>query len=75
MKTDSNIKLTKRLKKNITKRKRKLKKILKQYNKFIKPTFNYYIKPTISHTNIIIPRNKNLYLLNKFINQQLFIRF
>lgn len=73
--TDSDIRLARRLRRDIAERGRELEGVLKQYNKFVKPAFDYYIEPTMSHADIIVPRGKGLCLLDKFISQQLFMRF
>lgn len=73
--TDSDIRLARRLRRDIAERGRELEGVLKQYNKFVKPAFDYYIEPTMSHADIIVPRGKGHSLLDKFISQQLFMRF
>lgn len=54
--TDSDIRLARRLKRDITDRGRDLVGVLKQYNKFVKPSFDYYIAPSVIHADIIVPR-------------------
>nr|XP_022316959.1 uridine-cytidine kinase-like 1 isoform X2 [Crassostrea virginica] len=54
--TDSDIRLARRLKRDIAERGRELEGVLKQYNKFVKPAFDHYIEPTMSHADIIVPR-------------------
>lgn len=54
--TDSDIRLARRLRRDIAERGRELEGVLKQYNKFVKPAFDYYIEPTMSHADIIVPR-------------------
>ena len=54
--TDSDIRLARRLKRDISERGRDLEGVLKQYNKFVKPSFEHYIEPTMTYADIIVPR-------------------
>ncbi|XP_033736949.1 uridine-cytidine kinase-like 1 isoform X1 [Pecten maximus] len=54
--TDSDIRLARRLKRDIAERGRELEGVLKQYNKFVKPAFEHYIEPSMTHADIIVPR-------------------
>lgn len=54
--TDSDVRLARRLKRDIAERGRDLEGVLKQYNKFVKPAFDHWISPTMSCADIIIPR-------------------
>ncbi|XP_076440468.1 uridine-cytidine kinase-like 1 [Babylonia areolata] len=54
--TDSDVRLARRLKRDISERGRDLEGVLKQYNKFVKPSFEHYIEPTMSCADIIVPR-------------------
>ena len=54
--TDSDIRLARRLKRDISERGRELEGVLKQYNKFVKPSFEHYIEPTMTYADIIVPR-------------------
>ncbi|CAB3361630.1 Hypothetical predicted protein [Cloeon dipterum] len=54
--TDSDIRLARRLKRDISIRGRDLEGVLKQYQKYVKPAFEYYILPSMVHADIIIPR-------------------
>ncbi|XP_046367409.1 uridine-cytidine kinase-like 1 [Haliotis rufescens] len=54
--TDSDIRLARRLKRDISNRGRGLEGVLHQYNKFVKPAFEHYIEPTMSCADIIVPR-------------------
>ena len=54
--TDSDIRLARRLKRDITERGRDLEGVIKQYNKFVKPMFDLYIQPSMAHADIIVPR-------------------
>ena len=54
--TDSDVRLARRLKRDISERGRDLEGVLKQYNKFVKPSFEHYIEPTMVYADIIVPR-------------------
>ncbi|XP_060600360.1 uridine-cytidine kinase-like 1 isoform X2 [Ruditapes philippinarum] len=54
--TDSDIRLARRMKRDISERGRALEGVLKQYNKFVKPAFEHWIAPTMSCADIIVPR-------------------
>ncbi|KAG9270714.1 uridine-cytidine kinase-like 1 isoform X1 [Astyanax mexicanus] len=54
--TDSDIRLVRRLKRDITERGRDIEGVIKQYNKFVKPAFEQYIEPTMRLADIVVPR-------------------
>ncbi|XP_076011180.1 uridine-cytidine kinase-like 1 [Genypterus blacodes] len=54
--TDSDIRLIRRLKRDISQRGRNISGIIKQYNKFVKPAFEQYIEPTVQVADIVVPR-------------------
>lgn len=54
--TDSDIRLARRLKRDITERGRDLEGVLKQYNKFVKPAFEQFIEPSVKDADIVVPR-------------------
>uniref|UniRef100_A0A8C1TUY6 uridine/cytidine kinase n=1 Tax=Cyprinus carpio TaxID=7962 RepID=A0A8C1TUY6_CYPCA len=54
--TDSDIRLVRRLKRDITDRGRDIVGVIKQYNKFVKPAFEQYIEPTVQVADIVVPR-------------------
>ena len=54
--TDSDIRLARRLRRDISQRGRELEGVLKQYNSFVKPSFDHYIAPLMAHADIIVPR-------------------
>jgi len=56
--TDADIRLSRRLKRDIGERGRSIDSVLCQYNKFVKPAFDYYIAPTMTFADIIVPRGK-----------------
>uniref|UniRef100_G1KFQ2 uridine/cytidine kinase n=1 Tax=Anolis carolinensis TaxID=28377 RepID=G1KFQ2_ANOCA len=54
--TDSDIRLVRRLRRDITERGRDIEGVIKQYNKFVKPAFDQYIQPTMRLADIVVPR-------------------
>lgn len=56
--TDSDIRLIRRLKRDISQRGRNIGGIIKQYNKFVKPAFEQYIEPTVQSADIVVPRGE-----------------
>ncbi|XP_008395417.1 uridine-cytidine kinase-like 1 isoform X2 [Poecilia reticulata] len=54
--TDSDIRLIRRLKRDVSQRGRDINGIIKQYNKFVKPAFEQYIEPTVQVADIVVPR-------------------
>ncbi|CAL8275589.1 unnamed protein product [Boreogadus saida] len=56
--TDSDIRLVRRLRRDITERGRDIEGVIKQYNKFVKPAFDQYIEPSMRLADIVVPRVK-----------------
>ena len=54
--TDSDVRLARRLKRDIEERGRSIESVLAQYDKYVKPSFEYYIAPTMAYADIIVPR-------------------
>uniref|UniRef100_A0A673GGH8 Uridine-cytidine kinase-like 1 n=1 Tax=Sinocyclocheilus rhinocerous TaxID=307959 RepID=A0A673GGH8_9TELE len=54
--TDSDIRLVRQLRRDITERGRDIEGVIKQYNKFVKPAFEQYIEPTMRLADIVVPR-------------------
>ncbi|XP_030054453.1 uridine-cytidine kinase-like 1 isoform X1 [Microcaecilia unicolor] len=54
--TDSDIRLVRRLKRDITERGRDIVGVIKLYNKYVKPAFEQYIEPTVQVADIVVPR-------------------
>ncbi|XP_057557807.1 uridine-cytidine kinase-like 1 isoform X2 [Hippopotamus amphibius kiboko] len=54
--TDSDVRLVRRLRRDIGERGRDIEGVIKQYNKFVKPAFEQYIQPTMRVADIVVPR-------------------
>lgn len=61
--TDSDIRLVRRLRRDITERGRDIEGVIKQYNKFVKPAFEQYIEPAMRLADIVVPRGEKGTLL------------
>lgn len=60
--TDSDIRLVRRLRRDISERGRDIEGVIKQYNKFVKPAFEQYIEPTMRLADIVVPRGEYTYI-------------
>lgn len=66
--TDSDIRLVRRLRRDISERGRDIEGVIKQYNTFVKPAFEQYIEPTMRLADIVVPRGVfNIYFLQCII--------
>ncbi|KAI7865016.1 uridine kinase [Spinellus fusiger] len=73
--TDADIRLARRLQRDIAERGRSIHGIIEQYNRFVKPSYDEYIQPTVRHADVIIPRGLEnavaIDLLAKHVQRQL----
>lgn len=76
--TDADIRLSRRLKRDIGERGRSIDSVLAQYNKYVKPAFDYYIAPTMTFADIIVPRGGDnriaIDLIVKHVHRELYTR-
>ncbi|XP_060535103.1 uridine-cytidine kinase-like 1 [Cylas formicarius] len=76
--TDADVRLARRLKRDISQRGRDLDGVLKQYTSMVQPSFNHYIAPLMSHADIIVPRGGEnevaILLIVQHIHTQLQLR-
>ncbi|CAF4240197.1 unnamed protein product [Rotaria socialis] len=54
--TDADIRLARRLERDITERGRDIEGVIQQYTRFVKPSYDHYIAPTMTYADIIVPR-------------------
>lgn len=73
--TDSDIRLVRRLRRDISERGREIEGVIKQYNKFVKPAFEQYIEPTMRLADIVVPRGECPSLFTLPIYKNFSIRF
>ena len=57
--TDADIRLARRLKRDISERGRGLEDVFNQYDTHVKPGYQKYIGPSISNADIVIPRGRD----------------
>jgi len=69
--TDDDIRLARRLKRDIVERGRTVEGVLKSYNRFVKPAFVEFVKPTMKYADIIVPKGAKNEIAIKFIVQNL----
>ena len=63
--TDSDIRLCRRIKRDVNKRGRSLESVLTQYQETVKPMHEMYVEPSKKYANIIVPEGgKNLVALD-----------
>ena len=53
--TDADIRLLRRIKRDILERGRELEGVLKSYNRFVKNAFHDFIRPTMRFSDLIVP--------------------
>ena len=56
--TDDDIRLARRLQRDICERGRTVEGVLKSYHRFVKPAFSEFVKPTMKFSDIIVPRGR-----------------
>jgi len=68
---DDDIRLYRRLLRDVKERARDVSSVLYQYNRFVKPAFDGFIKPSVKYANIIVPGNNDNTVAINFIVQNL----
>ena len=53
---DADIRLARRIKRDISSRGRDVESVLHQYERFVKPAFDEYILPTKQYADVVVPR-------------------
>ena len=57
--TDDDIRLSRRIMRDVAERGRTVESVIEAYNKFVKPSYDGFIRPTMKSADIIIPRGKH----------------
>ncbi len=57
--TDADIRLARRLTRDVQFRGRTVESVLHQYRKTVKPGFDFHVHPTKNHADVIIPWNES----------------
>ena len=67
--TDADIRLCRRVKRDVNKRGRSLESVLKQYQETVKPMYEKYVEPSKKHAHILVPEGgKNAVALDLIEN-------
>ena len=64
--TDADIRLARRLERDITERGREIEGVIQQYTRFVKPSYDHYIAPTMIYADLIVPRGSFCRFFNEF---------
>ncbi len=67
--TASDVRLMRRLKRDITERARTVDSVLKQYSQSVRPMYNKFVEPTKRRAHIIIPHGSNKAALEMIISR------
>lgn len=68
--TDADIRLCRRIKRDVTKRGRTLESVLSQYQNTVKPMHEMYVEPSKKYANIVVPEGgKNMVALDMIIGR------
>ena len=68
--TDADVRLCRRIKRDMNKRGRSLESVLTQYQETVKPMHEMYVEPSKKHANIIVPEGgKNLVALEMIMGR------
>lgn len=68
--TDADIRLCRRIKRDVNKRGRSLESVLNQYQQTVKPMHEKYVEPSKKYANIVVPEGgKNLVALEMIIDR------
>ena len=68
---DDDMRLSRRIYRDIISRGRKMETVIERYHKFVKPAYNLFIKPTKKYADIIIPRGGSNTIAIDLINYHL----
>ena len=72
--TDDDIRLARRIKRDIASRGRTIEDVLAQYNRFVKTSYDEFIKPTMKYADNIVPRGRSNTKAIDFVVSNLKIR-
>ena len=68
--TDADVRLCRRIKRDVNKRGRTLESVLKQYQETVKPMHEKYVEPSKRYANIVVPEGgKNLVALDMIMGR------
>ncbi|CAF1501216.1 unnamed protein product, partial [Rotaria sordida] len=64
--TDADIRLARRLERDIAERGRDIEGVIQQYTRYVKPSYDHYIAPTMTFADLIVPRGEYRMINNFF---------
>ena len=68
--TDADVRLCRRIKRDVTKRGRTLESVLNQYQQTVKPMHEKYVEPSKKHANLVVPEGgKNYVALDMILSR------
>ena len=68
--TDADIRLCRRIKRDVNKRARSLESVLTQYQQTVKPMHEKYVEPSKKHANLVVPEGgKNVVALDMIVER------
>lgn len=67
--TSSDVRLMRRLKRDIVERARTMDSVLTQYNRFVRPMYKKFVEPTKERAHIIIPHGSNQAALEMIVSR------
>ena len=69
--TDADIRLCRRVKRDVNKRGRTLESVLTQYQQTVKPMHDKYVEPSKKHANLVVPEGGKNYVALDMIAQRI----
>lgn len=69
--TDDDIRLSRRIQRDIAERGRTVEDVLAQYNRFVKTSYDEFIKPIMKYADIIIPHGRSNTVAIDFVVENL----
>ncbi len=67
--TTADVRLMRRLKRDLVERSRTIESILTQYNRFVRPMYKKFVEPTKQRAHIIIPHGSNTAALEMIVSR------
>ena len=68
--TDADIRLCRRIKRDVNKRGRTLESVLSQYQQTVKPMHEMYVEPSKKHANLVVPEGgRNMVALDMIVDR------
>jgi len=62
--TDDDLRLARRLQRDILERGRTVDGVLKSYHRYVKPAYKEFVQPTMKYADLIVPRGRKIYSIH-----------